>query len=70
MSRENLGYYVRFYEFMSQIMDYDDKDLEKLCLYARNLMPLLRENMIYEDDIDLENVELSHYRLSEIMRQD
>ncbi|GJL70781.1 MAG: hypothetical protein NPIRA06_34160 [Nitrospirales bacterium] len=28
---------------MSQIADYDKKDLEKLCLFARNLRPRLRE---------------------------
>jgi len=55
---------------MSQIVDYDNKDLEKLSLYARNLRPMLRETLITEDDIDLNNVVLSHYRLSEIRRQD
>ncbi|MBU0673145.1 MAG: DEAD/DEAH box helicase family protein [Proteobacteria bacterium] len=68
--KKDLGTFVRFYEFMSQIVDYDDKDLEKLCLYARNLRPMLRETLIEEDDIDLNSVVLSHYRLSEIRRQD
>ncbi len=68
--KKDLGAFVRFYEFMSQIVDYDNKDLEKLSLYARNLRPMLRESLIDEDDIDLNNVVLSHYRLSEIRRQD
>ena len=68
--KKDLGTYVRFYEFMSQIVDYDNKELEKLSLYARNLRPMLRESLIDEDDIDLNNVILSHYRLSEIRRQD
>ena len=68
--KKDLGTFVRFYEFMSQIVDYDNKELEKLSLYARNLRPLLRESLIEEDDIDLNNVLLSHYRLSEIRRQD
>lgn len=67
--KKDLGTYVRFYEFMSQIVDYDDKELEKLSLYARNLRPMLRESIIEEDDIDLSNVELSHYRLSKIKQQ-
>jgi type I restriction enzyme R subunit len=67
--KKDLGTFVRFYEFMSQIVDYDDKDLEKLCLYARNLRPMLRESIEDEDDIDLSNVELSHYRLSVIRQQ-
>ncbi|MBC8438580.1 MAG: type I restriction endonuclease subunit R [Deltaproteobacteria bacterium] len=68
--KKDLGTFVRFYEFMSQIVDYDNKDLEKLSLYARNLRPMLRESLIDEDDIDLNNVVLSHYRLSEMRRQD
>jgi type I restriction enzyme, R subunit len=67
--KKDLGTFVRFYEFMSQIVDYDNKDLEKLSLYARHLRPLLRESLIDEDDIDLNDVVLSHYRLSEIHRQ-
>jgi len=68
--KKDLGTFVRFYEFMSQIVDYNDKDLEKLSLYARNLRPMLRETMLDEDDIDLSNVMLSHYRLSKIKQQD
>jgi len=68
--KKDLGSFVRFYEFMSQIVDYDDKDLEKLSLYARNLRPMLREALIEEDDIDLNSVVLSHYRLSKIRQQD
>lgn len=68
--KKDLGTFVRFYEFMSQIVDYDDKNLEKLSLYARNLRPMLRESLIDEDDIDLDNVVLSHYRLSILRQQD
>jgi type I restriction enzyme R subunit len=68
--KKDLGTFVRFYEFMSQIVDYDDKELEKLCLYARNLRPMLRELAIEESDIDLSNVVMSHYRLSKIRQQD
>jgi type I restriction enzyme R subunit len=68
--KKDLGTFVRFYEFMSQIVDYNDKDLEKLSLYARNLRPMLRESILDEDDIDLHNVVLSHYRLSKIRQQD
>jgi type I restriction enzyme R subunit len=68
--KKDLGTFVRFYEFMSQIVDYDNKDLEKLSLFARNLRPMLRESLLDEDDIDLGNVVLSHYRLSAIRQQD
>lgn len=68
--KKDLGTFVRFYEFMSQIVDYDDAGLEKLSLYARNLVPLLREQLLDENEVDLSNVVLSHYRLSKIKQQD
>lgn len=68
--KKDLGTFVRFYEFMSQIVDYDDKSLEKLSLYARHLRPMLRETLMEEDSIDLSSVLLSHYRLSKIRQQD
>jgi hypothetical protein len=68
--KKDLGTFVRFYEFMSQIVDYDDPNLEKLSLYARNLNPLLREQVTDDDDVDLNHVVLSHYRLSKIRQQD
>ncbi|MFT5116847.1 MAG: type I restriction enzyme R subunit, partial [Kiritimatiellia bacterium] len=37
--KKDLGTFVRFYEFMSQIVDYSDTELEKLSLYARHLRP-------------------------------
>jgi type I restriction enzyme, R subunit len=68
--KKDLGTFVRFYEFMSQIVDYDNKELEKLSLYARNLRPMLRETVVDDDDIDLDSIVLSHYRLSKIRQQD
>ena len=52
------------------IVDYDDKELEKLSLYARNLQPLLRESVDNEDDVDLSNIVMSHYRVSKLHQQD
>jgi type I restriction enzyme R subunit len=51
-------------------VDYDDKELEKLSLFARNLRPMLRENIILDDEIDLSNIEMSHYRLSKLRQID
>lgn len=68
--KKDLGSFTRFYEFMSQIVDYDAKDLEKLSLYARHLRPMLREKINDEDEVDLSNVVLSHYRLSKIRELD
>ncbi|TKB07454.1 type I restriction endonuclease subunit R [Desulforhopalus sp. IMCC35007] len=66
--KKDLGSFVRFYEFMSQIVDYDSTDLEKLSMYARNLRPML-QIAVDEEDIDLQGVVLSHYRLSKIKQQ-
>ena len=55
---------------MSQIVDYESRDLEMLSLYARHLAPLLREQTPDDDPIDLSAVELSHYRLSKTKQQD
>jgi type I restriction enzyme, R subunit len=68
--KTDLVTFTRYYEFMSQIVDYDSHDLEKLSLYARHLAPLLREKAPDDDPIDLSSVELSHYRLSKIKQQD
>ena len=50
--------------------NYDDKQLEKLSLYALNLSPMLHETSVDEDDIDLNSIVLSHYRVSKIRQQD
>ncbi|WP_296405898.1 DEAD/DEAH box helicase family protein, partial [Psychrobacter sp.] len=68
--KKDLGSFARFYEFMSQIVDYDDRDLEKLSLYARHLLPLLREDFNPDDEIDLSNIEMTHYRVSKLKQQD
>lgn len=36
----------------------------------RHLRPLLHEQRLEEDEVDLSNVEMSHYRLSKIHEQD
>ncbi|MEE9319868.1 MAG: hypothetical protein V3U76_05430 [Granulosicoccus sp.] len=68
--KKDLGTYVRYYEFMSQIVDYDNKELEKLSLYARHLGPMLRESAVDKSDIDLDHLILKRYRLSKIRQQD
>jgi type I restriction enzyme R subunit len=68
--KKDVGSFTRFYEFMSQIVYYDDNELEKLSLYTRHLRPLLREKLISEDEVDIDNVVMSHYRLSKISQQD
>ena len=67
--KADLNSFTRYYEFMSQIVEYDSPDLERLNLFAMHLAPLLREQLPDEDPVDLSSVELSHYRLSKIRQQ-
>ncbi|KPC43211.1 Type I restriction enzyme R protein [Pseudomonas amygdali pv. hibisci] len=62
--RKNLQSFVRLYEFLSQIVPYEDLELEQLCVYAKHLHPLLRVDRLQQDDVDVGELQLSHYRLS------
>ncbi|RBC00669.1 type I restriction endonuclease subunit R [Pseudomonas sp. MWU12-2115] len=62
--RKNLQGFVRLYEFLSQIVPYEDRELEQLCVYAKHLHPLLRVDRLLQDDVDVGELQLSHYRLS------
>ena len=61
--RKDLQSFVRAYEFLSQIVFYDDRDLEQLCVFAKALHPMLRIERL-EEDIDVSELELTHYRLT------
>src|SRR5690606_34816795 len=61
--------FTRYYEFMSQIVDYDSPDLERLSLFARHLAPLLRERAPGEDPTALTAGERPLYRVSKLNQQ-
>ena len=58
--KADLSRFTRYYEFMSQIVDYDSTDLERLSLNARHLVSKLRTHIEGPDSIDLSNVQLTH----------
>jgi len=61
--KKDLGTFIRMYEFLSQIVTYQDgEDLEKLCVYSRGLLPNLK-TLIPNDPIDMSSVEMTHYSL-------
>ncbi|KVJ92385.1 type I restriction endonuclease subunit R [Enterobacter asburiae] len=68
--KKDLNSYIRFYEFVSQITLFDDQELERLCVFARHLLPMLRQEVLEEDEIDLSAVILSHYSLRAKRTQD
>lgn len=55
---------MRLYEFISQIVPYEDRELEQLCVYAKHLHPLLRVDRLTQDDVDVSELQLSHYRMT------
>lgn len=61
--KKNLLSFCRYYEFISQIVNFNDLELEKLSIFTKYLYPLLRLDIV-EDGIDLNNVMMTHYRIS------
>ena len=67
--RKNLKSLTRAYEFLSQIVDFEDRELEQLNVFARHLHPLLRTDRLEEDEIDISELDLTHYRLTKRAEQ-
>jgi len=67
--KKNLQSFVRAYEFLSQIVVYDDPELEQLCVFAAKLHPLLGVDRLDDEDIDVSDLELTHYRLTKRAEQ-
>ncbi|GAA3669985.1 type I restriction enzyme R subunit [Yimella lutea] len=55
--RKDIGTYVRLYDFLSQILDFEDTDVEKHAVFCRLLVPHLRVSDTSER-VDLSDVEL------------
>ncbi|MFZ3465012.1 type I restriction endonuclease subunit R [Vibrio harveyi] len=62
--KKDLISFYRYYEFTSQIVNFEDYELEKLSIFAKHLHPLLRLDIV-EDNVDLSDVVMTHYRLHE-----
>jgi type I restriction enzyme, R subunit len=59
---KDLGSFCRLYDFLSQVVNYDDTDLEARYLFYRHLAPLIKPES-RKLPIDLSGVELTHYKL-------
>ena len=66
--KKDLVTFVRMYEFLSQVVDYDDSELEKLWAFVKHLIPNLKEYQTKEP-IDISMVELTHYKLHKQQEQ-
>jgi type I restriction enzyme R subunit len=55
--RKDVGTYLRQYDFLSQLFDYQDPWLEKLAIYLKHLAPQLTDSAL-QTPIDLSTVQL------------
>ncbi len=62
--KKDLVTFVRMYEFLSQIVNYEDRDLEKLWAFTKALIPNLK-TYDEKDPIDISSIELTRYKLHE-----
>jgi len=60
--KKDLREFISAYDFLSQIIDYGDTDLEKRSIFYKHLLPLIKEENLNEP-IDLSAVKLTHYKL-------
>jgi len=68
--RKDLGTFLRMYDFLSQIIPYNDAELEKLYVFGKNLMPRLLDGEGSSSILELDaDVRLTHYRLQKIGEQ-
>jgi type I restriction enzyme R subunit len=67
--RKDLGSFLRAYEFLSQIVPYEDPDLEKLYLYGKGLLPRLNQAQDAEDLQLTDNLVLTHLRIQKRAEQ-
>lgn len=67
--RKDLGSFLRLYDFLSQIVAYDDPDLEKRYHFGKNLMPRIADQAA-SSLLDLDaDVRLTHYRIQKLGEQ-
>ena len=61
--RKDLTGFIRAYDFLSQLVNYADTDLEKRSIFFKHLVPWLKDTD-RKDSIDLSSVKMTHYKLS------
>jgi type I restriction enzyme R subunit len=61
--RKDLGSFIRAYDFLSQIIDYQDTDLEKRSIFYKMLVRLISSENQDREVVDLSEVVMTHYKL-------
>ncbi|KUI20489.1 restriction endonuclease subunit R [Mycobacterium lehmannii] len=59
MFRKDVGTFLRQYDFLSQIFNYEDLSLEKLSIYLRHLAPVITAEQL-QHEIDLSTVDFDY----------
>jgi type I restriction enzyme R subunit len=59
MFRKDVGTFLRQYDFLSQIVNFEDLDLEKLSIYLRHLAPVITTEQL-QHEIDLSTVDFDY----------
>ena len=57
--RKDVGTFIRQYDFLSQIVNYEDTSLEKLSIYLRHLAPVVSSEQLHHE-IDLSTVDFDY----------
>lgn len=63
--RKDISGFVRAYDFLSQIVDYGDTDLERRSIFFKHLAPLIAEGY-QPEQIDLSEVLMTHHNLKSL----
>jgi len=63
--KRTLGAFLRVYDFLSQIFDYGNADIEKRAIFYKRLLPLLEFGREREG-VDLSGVQLTHHKLKDL----
>lgn len=54
--------YIEFYEFMTNIVDYESEELEKLYVFLKHLREIIKF-VLLDDQLILAGLQLSHYKI-------
>lgn len=57
--RKDIGTFLRQYDFLSQIFNYEDPAIEKLSIYLRHLAPMIASEQLHHE-IDLSGVDFDY----------
>jgi type I restriction enzyme R subunit len=57
--RKDVGTFIRQYDFLSQLVDYEDPAIEKLSIYLRHLAPVISSEQLHHE-IDLSTVDFDY----------